>query len=169
MRAIDLLVSTEEYLHTSYHPDRDYVDGLVLERNLGEIPHSWIQGVLIVFFSEVSKRGALYAFPELRVQVKPTRFRVPDVAVVRGPRPQGFILNTPPYLVIEILSREDRITGMQEKIDDYLTFGIPYIWIINPVLQKGFVVTSAGMVEAKNGFLETDDPAIRIPLPLVFS
>ena len=40
---------------------------------------------------------------------------------------------------------------MQEKIDDYLKFGVPYIWIINPWNQKGYVVTPAGMVEAKSG------------------
>ncbi len=27
--------TVEEYLRTPYHPDREYVDGEVLERNLG--------------------------------------------------------------------------------------------------------------------------------------
>ncbi len=38
---------------------------------------------------------------------------------------------------------------MQEKIDDYLGFGVPYVWIINPRLRKGYVATKAGMVEAR--------------------
>ena len=37
-------ISVEEYLHTAYRPDCDYVDGVVEERNLGERDHSWIQG-----------------------------------------------------------------------------------------------------------------------------
>jgi Uma2 family endonuclease len=57
---------------------------------------------------------------------------------------------------------------MQEKIDDYLRFGVPYIWIINPKNRKGYVVTSDGMVEAKSGMLETKDPATSIPLADLF-
>jgi hypothetical protein len=43
-------ISVEEYLKTVYRPDRDYVDGVVEERNFGEWDHSWIQGNLITFF-----------------------------------------------------------------------------------------------------------------------
>jgi Uma2 family endonuclease len=53
---------------------------------------------------------------------------------------------------------------MQEKIDDYLCFGVRYIWIINPYLSKGYVATGAGIVEARSGTLETSDPKIRVPL-----
>src|ERR1039458_7347553 len=36
-------ISVEEYLNTSYSPDREYRDGYVLERNLGDncVPRSW--------------------------------------------------------------------------------------------------------------------------------
>jgi Uma2 family endonuclease len=57
---------------------------------------------------------------------------------------------------------------MQEKIDDYLRFGVPYIWIVSPRHRKGYVVTSAGMVEAKSGVLETQDPNISVPLQALF-
>ena len=36
------LISIEEYLGTSYSPDREYVDGEIVERNLGEKTHSKI-------------------------------------------------------------------------------------------------------------------------------
>ena len=39
-------ISLQEYLATSYRPDRDYVDGAVLERNLGEREHGAIQTFL---------------------------------------------------------------------------------------------------------------------------
>ena len=55
------------------------------------------------------------------------------------------------------------MVDMQEKIDDYLRFGVPYIWIINPYLRKGYVATDAGIVEARSGLLETTDPDIRVP------
>ncbi len=34
--ATGALVSVDEYLRTSYRPDCDYVDGILVERNVGE-------------------------------------------------------------------------------------------------------------------------------------
>jgi hypothetical protein len=49
-----------------------------------------------------------------------------------------------------------------------LRFGVPYVWIINPLIKKAYVVTRAGMVEATSGSLETKDPAISLPLTALF-
>ena len=37
--AMSLPVSVEEYLHSVYEPDLDYVDGRLEERNMGEFDH----------------------------------------------------------------------------------------------------------------------------------
>jgi hypothetical protein len=42
-------VSVQEYLAASFDPDRDYVDGELQERNLGEQPHSLTQTSLAAF------------------------------------------------------------------------------------------------------------------------
>ena len=44
---IAALVSLEDYLRTSYDPDCEYVDGRLLERNMGEPDHAGLQGLLI--------------------------------------------------------------------------------------------------------------------------
>jgi Uma2 family endonuclease len=157
-------MTIEEYLNTSYHPDRQFVDGQVIERNLGLRSHSAMQGELIVYLHSLSPELEIEAFLSVRVQVSPTRIRVPDVTVIKKSQFQGEIFAAPPHLCIEVLSKEDTMDYMQEKIDDYLRFGVPYIWIINPYLRKGYVVTKAGMVEAKSDLLETSDPQIRVPL-----
>ncbi len=46
--AIPLPVS--EYLATTYRPDRDFLDGVLKERNMGEQPHALIQGILSRIF-----------------------------------------------------------------------------------------------------------------------
>jgi Uma2 family endonuclease len=158
------LVSVEEYLSTSYSPDREYLDGRIVERNLGERTHNRIQRKLIVYFDARSAELGIEVLPEQRVQVSPTRFRIPDVTVVKTSQFQGEIFTNPPHLCIEILSKDDTMEYMQEKIDDYLHFGVPYIWIINPRLRKGYVATKAGIVEAASGILETKDPDIRVPV-----
>ena len=75
-------ISVAEYLNTTYRPDRDYVDGEVVERKLGEYEHSWPQSRLIIFFGAREKEWHIRVVAEQRVQVKPTRFRIPDVCVV---------------------------------------------------------------------------------------
>jgi Uma2 family endonuclease len=162
------LISVAEYLDTDFSPDREYIDGLIVERNLGEKTHSRIQRNLIILIDRVAKDVGIEVFPEQRVQVSPTRFRIPDVTVVKASQTQGEIFRQPPHLCIEILSRDDTMLYMQEKIDDYLGFGVPYIWIINPKNRKGYIVTSAGMVEAKSRVLETQDPDIAVPLEALF-
>lgn len=157
-----------EYLSTSYHPDREYIDGRVVERNLGERTHSATQGEIVVYLAARSDELGVEVFPGVRVQVNPTRFRVPDITVIRASQEQGEIFTSPPHLCIEILSKDDTMQYMLEKIDDYLNFGVPYVWIINPRNRKGYVVTSEGMFEAKSGILETKDPAINVPLAVLF-
>lgn len=39
-------VSIEEYLNTAYHPDCDYVDGRLEERNLGQRTHARLQTLI---------------------------------------------------------------------------------------------------------------------------
>src|SRR5215467_16283846 len=113
------LISVEEYLSTSYEPDCDYVDGVIEERNLGELDHGWLQALLISYFFARRKEWGISVIPELRVQVKPTRFRVPDVCVVIGGKPGEQILTKPPFLCIESLSPEDRMSRVEQRIDDY--------------------------------------------------
>jgi Uma2 family endonuclease len=166
--ATGTLVSVEEYLSTSYRPDREYIDGVIEERNLGEFDHSSLQAALTAYFFNRRKEWKLRVLPEQRVQVKDTRFRIPVVCVVLEPGPFDRIIRVPPFICIEILSREDTVESMQDRIDDYLGFGVPYMWIINPRSRRAFVHTAEGSHEAKDGILRTENPELIVPLPEVF-
>jgi Uma2 family endonuclease len=157
------LVSVEEYLHTSY-PDGDceYVDGEIVERNVGEIDHASLQTRIAIFLA--THYPKFWTAVEVRVQVRSSRFRIPDVTLVAGPEPAGRIVTEPPHLVVEVLSPDDRAGAVQEKIDDYLAFGIPYVWVVNPRTGRGYVHTAEAAREAKDGILRTADPVIELPL-----
>ena len=71
------LISVEEYLSTSYDPDCDYVDGVVEERNWGEHDHSSLQTAVSSYFYNRRAQWNISVVVEQRVQVKPSRFRVP--------------------------------------------------------------------------------------------
>ena len=73
---------------------------------------------------------------EQRVQVSPTRVRVPDLVVLR-PGPQPDILTEPPLLVIEILSPDDSYSDLQERCQDYRQMGVQTVWIVDPKTRSG--------------------------------
>ena len=164
----EALVPVEEYLRTSYDPDCDYVDGEVLERNLGERDHSTLQREFIFFFRSRQQAWKTFVFPEQRVQVSPTRFRVPDICVYVGEEPEDQIFRTPPFICIEILSPEDRWTRMQQKIDDYLRFGVPYVFVLDPRDRRAWACTKEGNAEIRDGVLRTENPLLAVPLAEIF-
>jgi Uma2 family endonuclease len=102
----------------------------------------------------------------MRVQVSATRFRVPDVCVMAGPEPEEQIFRTPPFICIEILSPDDRMARVQQRIDDYIAFGVPYIWLLNPENHKAYRCTAEGILEVRE--LRTADPEIVVPLEALF-
>lgn len=157
-------VSLRQYLETSYRPDCEYLDGELLERNVGEWDHSRLQTLLSRFLLNREKQWGILVVVEQRVQVKATRFRVPDIAVLTGPPPAGPIIQQPPFLCIEILSPSDRIGEMQDRIDDYLSFGVHYVWLIHPRTRRAFAYTTEGVREIKDGVLCTTAPEICVPL-----
>jgi Uma2 family endonuclease len=157
------LVPLSEYLETSYRPDCDYLDGELLERNVGEWDHSRLQMLLSDFLFRREKQWGILVVTEQRVQVKARRFRVPDILVLTSP-PSGPIIKEPPFLCIEILSPSDRMGEMQDRIDDYLDFGVRYVWLIDPRKRRAFTYSAEGVQEVKDGILQTANPDIRVNL-----
>ena len=158
------LIPLSEYLATGYRPDCEYIDGELRERKMGETDHSRLQMLLSRYLSNREEQWGIIVLPEQRVQVTSTRYRVPDIVVVLGPLPSTPILHEPPFLCIEILSRDDSMYDMQERIDDYLNMGVPHVWVVNPRSRRTFLYTTEFMREAKDGILRTTDPQIEVPM-----
>ena len=158
-------VTISEYLSTSYEPDCDYIDGELQERNWGEIDHSRLQLAIGAYFYVRRKDWGISAFTEQRVQVSPARFRVPDVCVVLG-EPTSQILRQPPFICIEVLSPDDRLTRVHQSLTDYLNFGVPYVWLLDPDTRKAWRCTSSGMTEVAE--LRTENPTMLVPLHELF-
>jgi Uma2 family endonuclease len=163
------LVTVEEYLRTVYRPDCEYVDGRVEERNLGEHDHGLLQAFLSALFTNNRTAWGVRTVTEVRTQVRGTRFRVPDVSVLRADSPREQIIKHPPLIAIEILSPEDRLNRLQEKIDDYLQFGVENIWIIDPETRKAWTADRAGLHPVQNDELTVAGTPIRVVLGEVFA
>ena len=164
-----LLVSEREYLTTSYEPDCEYDDGELLERSVGELPHGILQLEFGGFFRDLRKQGCpIRAAVETRIRIAPRKYRVPDVCVYKEPAPRDRVPSTPPFIAIEILSPDDRMSRVRKKIDEYLAFGVSYVWLIDPERRRADVYAASGFYEAKDGVLRTEDPAIEVPLAGLF-
>ena len=162
------LISVEEYLRTSYRPDCDYVDGEVLERNMGEKSHAKLQKAILLYLSAREKELGIWVIQEQRVQVSAKRFRIPDICVTLG-EPNEEILRQPPFICIEILSPEDRWPRIQQRIDDYLGMGVPYVWVLDPAAKTAYSVTRSAGTNQVTDVLKTLNPSVELPLSEIFT
>jgi Uma2 family endonuclease len=163
------LVSVREYLSTSYRPDCEYLDGRIEERNLGEYDHGYLQTLLAVLFTNHREAWSVRAVMDVRTQVSRSQFRVPDLSVLRADAPKERILTHPPLIVIEILSAEDRLSRFQDRIDDYLAFGVEHIWILDPERRTAHIATPAGLHLVQTGELMVPGTPIRVVLSELFA
>jgi Uma2 family endonuclease len=162
-------VSVEEYLHTVYEPECDYVDGQIEERNVGEYDHGLLQLWLGTLFMNHRSDWNVRVVTDVRTQVKFTRYRCPDVLVLRADAPREQILTHPPLIAIEILSPEDRLSRFRVKIEDYIAFGVENIWIIDPATRSAMTADRFGMHPVESGELAVHETPIRVDLKELFA
>jgi len=165
--AAHLPISVSEYLHTSYQPDCDYVDGVIEERNLGELDHATVQDEILAWLRQNRNDWGIRGVPEIRVQTSATRFRIADIAIVSVTAPREQIIQTPPIAVVEILSPEDRVPRYSERLEDYRKMGVQNIWVVDPVTRKGFNCSTESWIETAR-FAVAEGP-INIHLAAIFA
>ncbi len=161
-------VPVEEYLKTVYEPDCEYIDGRVEERNLGEYDHGYLQILLGTLFTNHRTDWGVRAVTDVRTQVSPSHFRVPDVSVLRADAPKESIITHPQMIAIEVLSPEDRWNRLQEKIDDYLAFGVENIWIFDPQTRRAWTADHVGVHPVQHDVLTVPGTPIRVVLSEMF-
>jgi Uma2 family endonuclease len=140
-------ITVDDYLHTSYSPDCDYIDGELQERNLGELDHAEVETALAMWFRNHDKEWNIRTVVELRIRVAPSRFRVADVCLISRHAPVEQVAQHPPLAVIEVLSPEDRVSRYQQRIDDYRNMGIQHIWVVDPQSRRGYDCSTGSWIE----------------------
>ena len=161
---VSALVSVEEYMATTFRPDCDYVDGRILERNVGKKRHSHTQGYAYAWFWTRRNELKFEPYPEQRIQVAAGRFRIPDLLLIALPVPDEEVFTQPPFLCLEVMSPDDTMSSMQDRLDDYLAFGVRNIWVIDPWKRRAWTITKVGWHAVLDGMLRTDDGLIALPV-----
>ena len=162
------MVSLEEYLATAYEPECDFVDGCLEERNVGEWDHARLQFRIGAYFLARYETQGMRVVTELRIRVASGRVRIPDLCVYLSD-PKQRVPSTPPFLCIEILSPEDRMSRVEVRINDFLAMGVNTVWVLDPETRQAYTATAAdGLREVKTGTLRTESPVIEMCLAEVF-
>ena len=162
-------VSKEEYLRTSYRPDRDFVDGWVEKRNVGEYEHSRVQHMLDRIFGNHEREWGVITTPECRLQVSESRYRVPDVMVLRRGQKTKKIVRDVPLICIEVLSPEDTWARIRERLDEYVAMGVENVWCFEPETREVRRYTAKGFDRVTEPELTVAGTSIHLRLQEVFS
>jgi len=163
------LVPVEEYLRTMYHPDCDYVDGRVEERNVGEFEHAGVQKMILRLLWAKEEEWRINAIQECRLQVSATRFRVPDVMVLQAEQVVNRIVREAPLLCIEVLSPEDTWKRLRGVLGDYLSMGVKHIWAFDPEERVAYRFDADGFRPVADAEMVVEGTEVRLVVAEVFA
>jgi Uma2 family endonuclease len=163
------LMTLEEYLHTAYSPDREFVDGRVEERNLGELSHSLLQTELAFWFRSHRDDWNIRTMAELRTRVSERRVRIPDVMVTHNDGARDRVRAQAPLIAIEVLSPEDRLPRLLIRLADFWKMGTEHIWVFDPEERTAMVYTESGLRLVEEPRLTVANTPIYVDLAELFA
>jgi Uma2 family endonuclease len=129
------LVPVDEYLNTSYYPDVEFVDGLLVEKSIPTEIHRLLSVILLAWFRQYEKELHIKALADVRTQIiERARYRLPDVLVVSTPlgRKVGPVMTNVPNVVIEIESPDDTHSAILDRFADYAILGVEHVILMHP-------------------------------------
>ena len=155
-------IPLEEYMHTSYSPDREYIDGAIVERNVGKAKHGFTQGKLYRKLGDQLEPRGLVVLPEQRTRVSALRVRIPDVCVISD---MEEITTKPPLLCVEVISPDDRWRRIRASVHDYEAMGVPCVWVVDPYERRAWIFEEdKPPSEVRDGVLRAESLGLGVQL-----
>jgi Uma2 family endonuclease len=140
--AAGALLSAEQYLATHFgEREPEFVRGELVNRPMPTWLHGRIQHLL-----SVRLHGVGFCGTEVRMRLAADLFRIPDLAVFVGSPPAEQVPSSPPLVVVEITSPDDRHQELLEKLEEYRAWGVQHIWVVEPELKILHVYGPGGLV-----------------------
>ncbi len=159
----------------------ELVNGRLKEREMGMLSQFFAAQIVSLLWNYWKATGIAYVFTEIGYVCfpeRPNRMRRPDVSCVRVDRlafdrfDKGFS-KIRPDLAVEVISPNDTVYDLEEKLDDYRVAGIPLVWLIFPELKRVRVIrpegppSELGMDDVLSG--EEILPGFRCPVSDLFA
>ena len=129
--------------------------GRLVERNMG-LESSWVGGRLLSRLDRFSEQNQVgWAFPAddgyQCFPHDPSLVRRPDVSFIRRGRLPNEVLpagwgKIPPDLAVEVVSPNDSVDKLEERLDDYQKVAVPLLWVVNLKSRTVMVYRADGSV-----------------------
>ena len=166
-----VLVTEREYLTNPVYEHAEFVDGVIVERNVGKKKHAEIQGLCFAAIrAALPKGGEFYVGVELhcRLEVRGRAgYRIPNVAAT-----QNDVLVGGPTLAVEVQSPGDSLAQAIRKAQDYFANGTRMVWIVLPDEESVMVLepnqTPAAYTREQSIAVGVFEAALEIAVDAIF-
>lgn len=162
--ALQGLWSVEQYLTLTNQTNRmiEFTDGVIEVLPMPTKYHQAVSRVLFLALLAVMQRiGGDVFYAPLRVEVRPGKFREPDLLLVLDkddPRAQDeYWIGAD--LVVEIVTQDKPKRDTEEKLIDYAEAAIPEYWIVNPLQNTITVLVLDGAAYNEHGVFHRGERA----------
>ncbi len=141
--------SEEDYLWLTDCTSRlvEYTDGYLEVLPMPtDLHQSILEFLFLVFHAFVTPRGGKVHIAPLRLQIRPGKFREPDLLLVlsaQDPRRQNRFW-AGADLALEVVSQDKPERDLVDKRHDYAEGQVPEYWIVNPQTEMITVLTLKG-------------------------
>ena len=139
------LIPAELYLATRFEREPELVHGELVERPLPKFPHGNLQLKLGSRLMTLQQSHPVFTGVEVRMRMAADLYRIPDISMWEGTAPEP-IPATPPLLVVEIVSPDDRWNDLLQKLEEYQAWGVGHIWLVEPELKRIHVYDKGSLI-----------------------
>jgi Uma2 family endonuclease len=143
----DSLMTGEELFHRPDLNPCELVNGRVVPTMPTGDEHADVEaelGMRLRAYGKETQRGrAVGGEVGIYIRRNPDTVRAADLVFISRerdlrPRAKGYF-EIAPELVVEILSPDDRMSRMREKLRDYFSAGVQVVWVVDPALRRVLV------------------------------
>lgn len=133
-------ISLETFFQMGEMPGCELIEGVIYQSMPTGHPHAKLElflGALLLLF--VTKRNLGHTFAgEVGIIIRrnPDTLRAADIAFMSHERYEQLksasYLDVAPELIVEILSPDDRWSGVNNKLADYFSANVQEVWLVDP-------------------------------------
>ncbi|MDT0203077.1 Uma2 family endonuclease [Nocardioides sp. AE5] len=128
-----LRMSWEEYLALPERPRAEWVDGEVVVTPAASFEHQAVSRRLANRLE--TDLAGLHVYEAVNLRLPRDRIRIPDVAVFPS-RERGYLSESVPVVVVEVLSPSTRSEDLLRKSVEYAEAGISQYWVLDPAASS---------------------------------
>ena len=162
--------SDEEYLVLTEQTNRlvEFTDGFLEELPMPTERHqAMVEYLFDEFRAYIKPRGGKARFAPLRLQIRPGKYREPDVLLVLSlsdPRRQDRFWRGAD-LAVEVVSPDKPERDLIDKPAAYAEGGVGEYWIVNPIDETITVLRLEGGAYVESGVYRRGDTAASVLMP----